>query len=174
MKNPGGSTLSYTLNDDTINNVEGDKIITCVRVRPLSDIERNSNCNIIMIPEQNEPGLCLIDPLFFSAEKMENIERKAYERHFKYDYFFWSTNNLYNVDFATQERVFEKCAKPLVGHCIAGFNCSILAYGQTGSGKTHTMQGLIFAMRGLFQPNLKMQILAQMQFFSETNHYSRR
>ena len=133
------STLQTDDNGDNVEEVE--KIITAVRVRPVSDSEHASNCQVVMVPDPKEPGMCIIDPVFFSAANKDSSNRKAYEREFRCDYFFWSANKLHDVEFATQQKVFESCAKPLVGHCIAGFNCAILAYGQTGSGKTHTMMG---------------------------------
>ena len=117
-----------------------DKIITAVRVRPISDQELSNNCRVIMVPDSKEPGMCIVDPIFYSADK-KDTERRAYERHFKYDHFFWSANINESVVFATQQIVFDTCAKPLVGHCVSGYNCALLAYGQTGSGKTHTMMG---------------------------------
>ena len=118
-----------------------DKIVTVVRVRPMSDSELLHHCKVVMIPDYGEPGMCIIDPVYFGTDKRES-DRKAYERHFHYDHFFWSANKADNgVEVATQEEVFNACAKPLVGHCITGFNCAIFAYGQTGSGKTHTMMG---------------------------------
>ena len=109
-----------------------DRIITAVRVRPVSDSESNNNCRVIMIPAANEPGMCIVDPSFYQSNKKES-ERKIYERHFRYDHFFWSANKVGTVMVATQENVFSACGKPLVGHCVAGFNCAILAYGQTGT-----------------------------------------
>ena len=126
--------------DNGVNGDSGDKVVTAVRVRPISDQELSCNCKVIIVPDAKEPGMCIVDPIFYSADKKE-AERRAYERHFKYDYFFWSANSSENVEFATQQVVFDSCGKPLVGHCISGFNCALLAYGQTGSGKTHTMMG---------------------------------
>lgn len=127
------------LRDDA--NSGSDKIVTAVRVRPMSDSELLNHCKVVMIPDNGEPGMCIIDPVYFGTDKKES-DRKAYERHFQYDHLFWSANKSDNgVEVVTQEQVFNACAKPLVGHCITGFNCAIFAYGQTGSGKTHTMMG---------------------------------
>jgi len=42
---------------------------------------------------------------------------------------------------ASQEQVFECCAREVVQSVMKGYNGTILAYGQTGAGKTHTMTG---------------------------------
>ncbi|XP_068612407.1 LOW QUALITY PROTEIN: kinesin heavy chain-like [Brachionichthys hirsutus] len=42
---------------------------------------------------------------------------------------------------ASQERVYDQCAKQIVKDVLAGYNGTIFAYGQTSSGKTHTMEG---------------------------------
>ena len=42
---------------------------------------------------------------------------------------------------ATQEQVYNRCAKPMVEDLVRGYNCTLFAYGQTGSGKTYTMMG---------------------------------
>merc|ERR1719158_2033681 len=52
---------------------------------------------------------------------------------------------------ASQETVFEVCARDVVKSVMDGYNGTILAYGQTGAGKTHTMTGghVGFADRGI-------------------------
>ncbi|GLE01271.1 hypothetical protein PINS_up010101 [Pythium insidiosum] len=42
---------------------------------------------------------------------------------------------------ATQQRVYDDVARPIVDQALQGYNGTIFAYGQTGSGKTHTMMG---------------------------------
>ncbi|KAK1797646.1 hypothetical protein P4O66_008012, partial [Electrophorus voltai] len=42
---------------------------------------------------------------------------------------------------ATQELVYDACAKQIVKDVLEGYNGTIFAYGQTSSGKTHTMEG---------------------------------
>lgn len=52
---------------------------------------------------------------------------------------------------ASQETVFDVCAKDVVRSVMDGYNGTIMAYGQTGAGKTHTMTGghVGFADRGI-------------------------
>ncbi|XP_068598150.1 kinesin heavy chain [Brachionichthys hirsutus] len=42
---------------------------------------------------------------------------------------------------ASQEQIYNVCAKQIVKDILSGYNGTIFAYGQTCSGKTHTMEG---------------------------------
>lgn len=44
---------------------------------------------------------------------------------------------------ATQDKVYNESAKPIVKDVLGGYNGTIFAYGQTSSGKTHTMEGVL-------------------------------
>ena len=118
-----------------------DRILTAVRVRPLSEKEIESSCCItVNIDEHFADGrLIIVDPAFYQKNA---TDRRPYERQFNLDYSFWSASPQDN--FADQKEVFLRCGAPLVKHCMDGLNCSIIAYGQTGSGKvrnrlTHTV-----------------------------------
>ncbi|GAB2271571.1 hypothetical protein Dimus_006403 [Dionaea muscipula] len=43
------------------------------------------------------------------------------------------------TDFASQKRVYEVVAKPVVESVLDGYNGTVMAYGQTGTGKTYTL-----------------------------------
>ncbi|KAG6636940.1 kinesin-like protein KIN-UA isoform X1 [Carya illinoinensis] len=43
------------------------------------------------------------------------------------------------TEFASQKRVYEVVAKPVVESVLDGYNGTIMAYGQTGTGKTYTL-----------------------------------
>ncbi|XP_047322666.1 kinesin-like protein KIN-UB isoform X2 [Impatiens glandulifera] len=43
------------------------------------------------------------------------------------------------TEFASQKRVYEVVAKPVVESVLDGYNGTVMAYGQTGTGKTYTM-----------------------------------
>ncbi|KAI4377888.1 hypothetical protein MLD38_015449 [Melastoma candidum] len=43
------------------------------------------------------------------------------------------------TEFASQKRVYEVVAKPVVESILEGYNGTIMAYGQTGTGKTYTL-----------------------------------
>ncbi|KAK6587977.1 kinesin heavy chain [Cryptosporidium xiaoi] len=42
---------------------------------------------------------------------------------------------------STNQLIFDKLVKDVIGLCLGGINVTIFAYGQTSSGKTHTMLG---------------------------------
>ncbi|PIN23782.1 Kinesin (SMY1 subfamily) [Handroanthus impetiginosus] len=43
------------------------------------------------------------------------------------------------TEFASQKRVYEVVAKPVVESVLDGYNGTVMAYGQTGTGKTYTL-----------------------------------
>lgn len=43
------------------------------------------------------------------------------------------------TEFASQKRVYEVVARPVVESVLEGYNGTIMAYGQTGTGKTYTL-----------------------------------
>ncbi|XP_044486892.1 kinesin-like protein KIN-UA [Mangifera indica] len=43
------------------------------------------------------------------------------------------------TEFASQKRVYEVAAKPVVESVLDGYNGTVMAYGQTGTGKTYTL-----------------------------------
>lgn len=56
---------------------------------------------------------------------------------FTYDFSFCSVNKS-TPEYASQQTVYEKLAKPLLERAFEGFNTCLFAYGQTGSGKSYT------------------------------------
>ena len=42
---------------------------------------------------------------------------------------------------ASQESIYEHCAREVTSKLMEGFNGTIFAYGETGAGKTYTMMG---------------------------------
>lgn len=56
---------------------------------------------------------------------------------FSFDFSFGSIDEK-DPDFASQQIVYEKLAKPLLERAFEGFNTCLFAYGQTGSGKSYT------------------------------------
>ncbi|KAH9624861.1 hypothetical protein KSS87_002559 [Heliosperma pusillum] len=46
------------------------------------------------------------------------------------------------TETASQKRVYEVVAKPVVESVMSGYNGTVMAYGQTGTGKTHTVGNL--------------------------------
>lgn len=80
-------------------------------------IEENSSKIAINIPKQQEKG---------------------YVNHQQENWAFQFDKVLQN---ASQEVMFDICAKNLIGSLLEGYSGTILAYGQTGAGKTFTMFG---------------------------------
>ena len=52
---------------------------------------------------------------------------------------------------ASQEDVFDSCARDIIKSVVDGFNGTVLCYGQTGAGKTFSMSGSMhnYKYRGL-------------------------
>lgn len=59
---------------------------------------------------------------------------------------------------ASQEDVFDHCARPAISSIVEGFNGTIMCYGQTGAGKTFTMNGSAanFKYRGVTPRTLSL------------------
>lgn len=72
--------------------------------------------------------------------------RHVGEHAFLFDDVLWTDTS--------QETVFHKVAKPLLNHCMNGYNGCCFAYGQTGSGKTYTMFGKNGAEQGIISRSI--------------------
>jgi kinesin family protein 4/21/27 len=90
------------------------KIRVAVRVRPLSEKERNDDATIVTQ---------IINDTSLSIDGMST--------NFNCDYAF-------GMD-STQSNVYNKMCNGIIDKLFEGYNSTIFAYGQTGSGKTHTM-----------------------------------
>ncbi|KAK8518820.1 hypothetical protein V6N12_012061 [Hibiscus sabdariffa] len=91
-----------------------------IRVRPLNDIEKNTNGFNRCLKQENSQSIAWIGQP---------------ETRFTFDHVACET-----VD---QEMLFRMAGLPMVENCLSGYNSCMFAYGQTGSGKTHTMLGKI-------------------------------
>lgn len=56
---------------------------------------------------------------------------------FTFDFSFYSVDES-NPNFASQQTIYTKLARPLLERAFEGFNTCLFAYGQTGSGKSYT------------------------------------
>lgn len=87
-----------------------------------------------------------------SREKNDNVRqvifmenRETVVRHpdtkqvytFSFDFSFYSTDEM-DPNFASQQTIYVKLARPLLERSFEGFNTCLFAYGQTGSGKSYT------------------------------------
>lgn len=89
----------------------------CVRVRPLSDAERERGDQPVWVVEGNQ--VCLARHGSAPKYAFETVHREA----------------------SANRDVYQAVGAPVVQSAIAGINGTIFAYGVTSSGKTHTMMG---------------------------------
>ena len=75
------------------------------------------------------------------------IDAPAVHKEMRFDAVFAPT--------ASQRRVYEEVALPIVDGVLRGYNGTVLAYGQTGTGKTYTMSGPSGAESGNDSNNLE-------------------
>ncbi|CAB4013754.1 kinesin KIF14 [Paramuricea clavata] len=124
------SILTKSESIDSVSGLELEEERSCVtvavRVRPFNQRElKNTNAQLCLTAEGNT--------LFTSGPGLKHS--------FSYDHCFWSFDENCET-FATQEYVYNKIGKPLVGNAFDGYNTCLFAYGQTGSGKSYSMMGL--------------------------------
>ena len=122
-------TTDADADDLSIDGDQVEEIKVVIRLRPLSEREKNPNFQKIagerawkIVPKHN------------SIVQMNRDGAPAAGRSiFTYD-------RVFGEDSSTEE-VYDFAAKGLISSVVEGRNGSIFAYGQTSSGKTHTMQG---------------------------------
>lgn len=107
-----------------------DHIKVFVRARPPNDGVEAPGDMWTVNPKDNQGKLTIKDP-----------SRHVGEHAFLFDNVLWCSSS--------QELVFQQVARPLVDHCLTGYNGCCFAYGQTGSGKTYSMFGETGAKRGI-------------------------
>ncbi|RWS24009.1 kinesin-like protein unc-104 isoform X13, partial [Leptotrombidium deliense] len=98
-----------------------------VRVRPFNNREINYQCKCIL--SMNGQTTTIYNPKVNDPPKS-----------FTYDYSYWSHNEN-DINFATQNKVYEDIGEEMLDHAFEGYNVCIFAYGQTGAGKSYTMIG---------------------------------
>uniref|UniRef100_T1GLU6 Kinesin motor domain-containing protein n=1 Tax=Megaselia scalaris TaxID=36166 RepID=T1GLU6_MEGSC len=104
-----------------------DNVNVVVRVRPLSEKERQSGQESILQFPGN--GQIMID-----SGRDSGSRNKTNVRVFTYNVVF--------EPGATQEDIVDYSGiKRLIEMAVEGFSCTAFCYGQTGSGKTHTLTG---------------------------------
>uniref|UniRef100_A0A914QFB9 Kinesin motor domain-containing protein n=1 Tax=Panagrolaimus davidi TaxID=227884 RepID=A0A914QFB9_9BILA len=95
---------------------KGENLFIAAKVRPCSD-KKNLRSPLITDSENS-----------IITVKSTNKEQRFH------------LNNVFDEN-ATQEKVYDIVAQPIVDDFLGGINGTIFAYGQTGSGKTYTMNG---------------------------------
>ncbi|XP_078264191.1 kinesin-like protein KIF14 [Rhinoraja longicauda] len=124
-------------------NGEDSAVTVAVRVRPLSNREKNENAQVVV-----------------SMKGQDTVVKHPDSNHtysFAYDFSFWSFDELH-PEFSSQETVYNKIGLPLLEKAFDGYNTCLFAYGQTGSGKSYTMMG--FTVRGVI-PRFCEQLFAR-------------
>lgn len=105
--------------------MENSAVTVAVRVRPFSSREQKENATQVIFMDNQETVVHHPDSKRFT---------------FSFDFSFCSIDET-APNFASQQIVYEKLAKPLLERAFEGFNTCLFAYGQTGSGKSYTMMG---------------------------------
>lgn len=106
--------------------MENSAVTVAVRVRPFSHREKNENARRVIYMENHETVVQHPDT------------KQTYT--FSFDFSFYSADEM-APNFAGQQTIYEKLARPLLERAFEGFNTCLFAYGQTGSGKSYTMMG---------------------------------
>nr|XP_019606358.1 PREDICTED: kinesin-like protein KIF14 [Rhinolophus sinicus] len=106
--------------------VENSQVTVAVRVRPFSKREKVENTSQVVFMDGEE--------IIVRHPDMKHVYS------FVYDVLFWSFDECH-PHHASQSRVYETLAAPLLARAFDGYNTCLFAYGQTGSGKSYTMMG---------------------------------
>ncbi|KAG7487600.1 hypothetical protein MATL_G00025150 [Megalops atlanticus] len=106
--------------------MENSAVTVAVRVRPLNSREKIENGQQVIFMDNHTTTIHHPD------------SKQSYS--FTYDFSFCSFDKT-DPNFASQQVVYEKLARPLLERAFEGFNTCLFAYGQTGSGKSYTMMG---------------------------------
>ncbi|XP_036375819.1 kinesin-like protein KIF14 [Megalops cyprinoides] len=107
--------------------MENSAVTVAVRVRPLNSREKIENGQQVIFMDNQ-------------TTTVHHPDSKQSYYSFTYDFSFSSFDKT-DPNFASQQVVYEKLARPLLERAFEGFNTCLFAYGQTGSGKSYTMMG---------------------------------
>ncbi|XP_069119081.1 uncharacterized protein [Argopecten irradians] len=108
-----------------------------VRVRPLSEKEREKNAKFIV--DVNGDTISVENIKVESQSEFGDSREKV--KTFTFDYCYDSTVDPTSPAFASQELVFQDLGTEVLQAAFEGYNACLFAYGQTSTGKTHTMMG---------------------------------
>ena len=101
--------------------VEQTAVSVAVRLRPFSTKElKNPDINRVVFLDKKR--------------KCVSVNKNEFEFNHVLDSFDFDP-----ID--DQEQVYDVVGKPLLDHCLEGYNACLFAYGQTGSGKTYSLTG---------------------------------
>ncbi|XP_038672585.1 kinesin-like protein KIF1A isoform X13 [Scyliorhinus canicula] len=107
----------------------GASVKVAVRVRPFNsrEIGRDSKCIIQMSGNTTT----IVNPK----------QPKETPKSFNFDYSYWSHTTPADINYASQQQVYQDIGEEMLQHAFEGYNVCIFAYGQTGAGKSYTMMG---------------------------------
>jgi len=103
-----------------------------VRTRWLLEKEASVGGRAILKVLDNNHTVVLEDPHTTAADDYLRIN-KSKERRYTFDEAL--------DEYTSQQEVFDRTTKALIGGLLEGFNATVFAYGATSAGKTHTMLG---------------------------------
>ncbi|XP_072294433.1 kinesin-like protein KIF14 isoform X1 [Eucyclogobius newberryi] len=106
--------------------MENSAVTVAVRVRPFNTREKTEKALQVIYMNGQETVVHHPDT------------KQSYS--FTYDFSFCSVDSGASA-FASQQRIYETLARPLLHRAFEGYNTCLFAYGQTGSGKSYTMMG---------------------------------
>ncbi|XP_076880358.1 kinesin-like protein KIF14 isoform X2 [Brachyhypopomus gauderio] len=106
--------------------MENSAVTVAVRVRPFSAREKDEKGHQVIFMDHQETVV------------RHPETKQTYT--FSFDLSFNSVEET-DTNFAGQQMIYQKLAKPLLERAFEGFNTCLFAYGQTGSGKSYTMMG---------------------------------
>jgi hypothetical protein len=110
------------------------RVVTAVRIRPLSSSEDGYKNKIVTYVGGNPGQVILLDPCYYektSTPEKRDRDRRISERSFQFDYSFNSLNLSDEGNDSTQAGIYEKIGIPLIENVFDGYNCSLFAYGKT-------------------------------------------
>ncbi|XP_060072223.1 uncharacterized protein LOC132552097 [Ylistrum balloti] len=129
---PKAGSIAQSVSKSKARGAEGgllgdERIRVCVRKRPMNKREIK-NKEVDVCKAESTTTLTVNEP-------KQAVDLTAYtlEHEFIFDEVF--------DDKCTNEDVYVRAARPLVGNIFTGGSATCFAYGQTGAGKTHTMIG---------------------------------
>uniref|UniRef100_A0A3B3ZU69 Kinesin-like protein n=1 Tax=Periophthalmus magnuspinnatus TaxID=409849 RepID=A0A3B3ZU69_9GOBI len=126
---PEISVISPGIHDQ----VNPEKVKVYLRIRPLTEVEKDRGEEQGCVLVQDEKSLLLKAPK--ESQNMRNAERGITQSMHKFSF-----SKIFGPD-TTQQQFYEHTMKTMVKDVLQGENRLLYTYGVTNSGKTYTVQG---------------------------------
>ncbi|XP_069360536.1 uncharacterized protein [Maniola hyperantus] len=110
-----------------------------VRVRPFTEKELKSEKERVPVVSVADENTVTITNIKVSASGAGDSRERV--RRFYADYTFDSACSPTHLNYASQEKVFDKVGRQVLSRISQGQSACVLTYGQSATGKTHTMMG---------------------------------